>query len=160
MRTFLVLLAVSSACLFGQEKQKYSGDGYVYYGLDTPVGGGLTEAMTMGAGVDAILYKGIGLGLDLGYQYPRGYFRGGVGLLSVNGAYHLQNVLDRGRFVPFVTAGYGLAFREGHLNLYNFGGGATYWFHRRVGARFEVRDYRHSSYGQYASTVRFGVSFR
>ena len=35
-----------------------------------------------------------------------------------------------------------------------------HWFHRHLGVRFELRDYRHKSYGDYAMALRFGLSFK
>ena len=142
-------------------ENRYSADGFAFFSVDRPAGASLGDIVTGGIGGEALLYKGLGFGLDLGYQFPPAHPADGVGLLSVNGCYHLMdNRLDRGRFVPFVTGGYGLAFRSGRLNLYNFGGGATYWFHRHLGVRFELRDYRHKSYGDYAMALRFGLSFK
>ena len=92
----------------------------------------------------------------MGYWFPRGAFAAGIGLLSVNGAYHLVNREERGRFVPFVTAGYTLGFRARTRNYFNWGGGATYWFSRRVGMRVEVRDLRPRDRYSH-TTVRFGV---
>jgi len=45
------------------------------------------------------------------------------------------------------------------LNMFNYGGGAKYWFHRRIGFRAELRDFRTRG-GQYVLALRFGLTFR
>jgi hypothetical protein len=135
-----------------------SGDGYVFFSLDKSVAASFADGFTVGLGGDALFYKGCGAGFDLGYLFPRRSVGDGIGLVSLNGTYHLRNRIAAGRFEPFAVAGYGLAFRSGHLNLYDLGGGATYWFYRHLGARIELRDYRSPRYGEYDFTFRFGLA--
>jgi len=61
----------------------------------------------------------------------------------------------------FVTGGYTLMFRSGHLNLFNFGGGLNYWLSCRLGARIELRDhvYSASSASAHCWGFRFGLAF-
>ena len=60
-----------------------------------------------------------------------------------------------------MIGGYSLIFRSGHENLANFGGGFNYWFHSRLGARFEFRDQMNTTgtIGHFWG-VRFGLAFR
>jgi hypothetical protein len=109
--------------------------------------GGVTSfgntAMTLQAsgGLEAILFKGIGAGADIGALTIRQCIIDcGVGIFSPNGYYHF--VHRKGASLdPFVTAGYTRLFRAGHANLFNFGGGVNFWFNRHLGLRLEARDH-------------------
>lgn len=94
-----------------------------------------------GGGGEARIYKGLSAGAELGYLHPAKEFGEGFGLFSTNGAYRFWTSSPSQRVVPFLTAGYSLAFREGTANLSNFGGGADFWFHDRAALRLEVRDH-------------------
>ena len=152
--SILVFGLILSATAAGQ-----TGAGHVFLSLDRPSRADLADLMTVGAGGEWLLYKGIGVGGDLGYQFSRRAAGNGVGLASLNGSYHFMDPDRLGRLVPFVTAGYAIAFRSGHLNMFNYGGGAKYWFHRRIGFRAELRDFRARG-GQYVLALRFGLTFR
>jgi hypothetical protein len=119
-------------------------------------------AMTLhlGLGGEAVVGKGIGVGAEIGALGPRQHFSDAVvGLFSPNGYYHFVHD-KKVRIDPFVTGGYSLLFRSGHINLFNFGGGATYWFHRHLGARFEFRDHVYTSGGTlHYWGFRMGLSF-
>jgi hypothetical protein len=110
------------------------------------VGGAFSDGeragvLHFGGGGEARIYKGLSAGAELGYLHPTGEFRDGFGLFSANGAYRFWTSSSSQRVVPFVTAGYSLAFRDGTANLANFGGGVDYWFHDRAALRLEVRDH-------------------
>ncbi len=150
------LLVVISAAAFGQ-----SSAGYVFFGPGK-VGAGADGTMNFGAGVDAVIGKGIGVGAELGAISPWDCFTDCVmGMFSPNASYHFLRGADR-RADPFVTAGYTLMFRNGRANLFNFGGGANYWFARHIGVRAELRDHVYfNSYGNvHFWGARFGVAFR
>ena len=121
----------------GNPETKYNGDGYVFYGVGQPPGGGAT-LQQIGGGGEGFLYKGLAAGAELGYQYSTEGFSYGIGILSLNGSYHFGRSR---KVVPFVTGGYSLAFRGGHANLYNFGGGVTWWIAKHIGVRVDARDY-------------------
>ncbi len=151
----LLLITLSAAAL-GQ-----SSAGYAFFApgkLNT--GGGGT--MHFGAGVDAIVGKGIGVGAEIGAISPWDCFSDCVtGMFSPNVSYHFLRGADR-RADPFVTAGYTLMFRNGTANLFNFGGGTNYWFARRFGLRAEFRDhvYFNGNSNAHFWGVRFGLAFR
>jgi hypothetical protein len=94
-------------------------------------------------------------------MYPSGGFTYGIGILSVNGGYHF-NRARQSKLSPFVTAGYSLAFREGHENLFNFGGGVTWWVASHIGIRAEFRDYVWPCYYRVYHSPQFhlALSFR
>jgi hypothetical protein len=119
-----------------------------------------TMTLQFGAGGEAVLWKGVGLGAEVGALGARQGFSDSVmGVFSPNGYYHFKHAKDT-KVDPFVTAGYTLLFRSGHANLANFGGGLTYWFNR-LGARLEVRDQLNTT-GTITHFwgVRFGLAFR
>ncbi len=148
----------------GEFEQDHHGQGYLFFGpggMLTPWG--RTGNAHFGGGGEALLYKGIGVGFEGGYFTPWRNFGAGLGLASVNGSYHFGNGR---RLSPFVTGGYSLAFREGHANLVNVGGGINWWAKERIGLRLEFRDhiYResHSRNTEYIHFVsgRIGFAFR
>jgi len=157
--TLGLLLAVGTAGLgelFAGEPG-YNGHGYLYYGAAfTPEE--FEAQNTFGAGGEALVYEGLGLGGELGYTFPRYGFEYGFGLASANASYHFVN--GGRRFAPFLTGGYSVAFRDGALNLFNYGAGANVWFSDRAGVRFEVRNYQHPRWGQFQLALRLGLTFR
>jgi opacity protein-like surface antigen len=148
----LVLLMLQAA--FAQET-KNGGQGYVFFapGVASPGGDGTAH---IGVGGE-LLFKGFGIGPELGYLTPVQSFGNGLGVFSPNLSYHFRT----GKTEPFVTGGYSLFFRDGHAHGYNFGGGLNRWFTDRMGVRVEVRD---NVLAEYRDThfwgFRFGLSFR
>jgi len=148
----------------GNEGVEHRGQGYVFFAP----GGILAEETQVGTahfggGGEFLLYKGIGIGSEAGYLTPWRNFSNGIGLVSVNGSYHF---LRNGKVSPFVTAGYSVAFRSGHVNLVNFGGGINWWVRERIGIRLEVRDNMYSespfdgTHRIHYLGGRIGLSFR
>jgi hypothetical protein len=153
---FAFLLVMAAACAVAQ-----SSNGYVFVAP-----GGVTSyghtAMTLhfGGGLDAIVYKGIGLNAELGALGPREDLGASVGVFSAGGAYYFRHAREL-KLEPFVNGGYSLMFRQGHENLFYCGGGVNYWLARRVGLRFELRDHVDTRYqAVHFWGVRFGISFR
>jgi hypothetical protein len=151
--------AVSVAAQPEIEKEHH-GQGYFFFAPGGIFEGGYHVGTAhFGGGGEVLPYKGIGIGAEAGYLTPWRDFSQGIGLASVNGSYHFM----RNRSVsPFVTAGYSLAFREGHANLFNFGGGVNWWFADRVGVRLEFRDHIYT-YGTHRADYlggRIGFAFR
>lgn len=136
----LILLAMMSG-----------GQGYFFFGP------GSSTALHLGGGGEAYIYKGLAAGGEIGYLFPRSGFGYGVGLLSANGSYHF-NRGTHWKIQPFVTGGYTLAFRSGAVNLWNAGGGLTYWMSNRAGLRVEFREYRDWRHGLHE--LRVGLSLR
>jgi hypothetical protein len=112
----------------------------------------------VGAGFEGVFGNGAGVGAEIGYVTPLRRWDSGLGLFSLNGAYHFKN---SSKVVPFVTGGYSGFFRSGYANGFNFGGGVNYWVKERVGLRFEFRDQvpGNTDAGHFYG-VRFGVTFR
>ena len=153
--TFLLALAPMAA-LAADSEEPYRGNGSLFYGPGRAPGGGSLQQI--GIGGEGFVYKGLAVGADIGYEFPSEGFSYGIGLLSVNGSYHL-NHRRHAKLSPFVTGGYTLAFRGGHANLANFGGGVTWWMAEHVGLKMEMRDYVWPG-GQHSPQAMVGVSFR
>src|SRR5579863_2461659 len=125
----LVLLTSFGICTEANAQNR-SWEGYGYFGAHSSPGN-FGDLISIGAGADGFLYRGLAAGADLGYMFPPASAGNGIGLLSVNPSYHFVNKERTNRIVPFITGGYGLAFRSGTANLANFGGGVTLWFIER-----------------------------
>ena len=139
---------------FAQETKDVA-EGYVFFapGVEIPGGEGLAH---MGVGGE-VLFKGIGIGPEIGYLTPIRSFGDGIGVFSPNVSYHFGN----GKVSPFVTGGYSLFFRSGHANGFNFGGGVNYWVSNRAALRFEFRDNVIPEHNDvHFLAFRFGLSFR
>jgi hypothetical protein len=114
--------------------------------------------MSLGGGGEAFVYKGLAVGGDISYLFSGSRIANGMGLASANASYHFVGLDPNGRWIPFVTGGYSVAFRDGAASLANYGGGVTYWFKPHWGARVEVRNYQSAAAS--LVSVRFGLSFR
>ncbi len=147
---------------FASTVQAQSSNGYLFF---APGGitccGYTTMTLHFGAGGEAILGKGIGLGAEIGALGTRtGFEHSAVGIFSPNGYYHFIHGPGI-RADPFLTGGYTLLFRSGHENLFNVGGGLNYWFHRRLGVRLEFRDHVDTDgTSLHYWGFRFGLAFR
>jgi hypothetical protein len=134
-----------------------SGQGYVFFAPGGIVGDGNSiSTFHVGGGGEGLLYKGFGIGGEIGYLTPWQYVGSGIGIASADGSYHFNRT---SKVSPFITGGYSVAFREGHINLINFGGGVNYWFRKRMGLRVEFRDHMDLHNDHYVSG-RIGLSFR
>jgi hypothetical protein len=135
---FALLCLLYPASAFAQDIQpNESTRGYVFAGLGSV--NGEDNILHVGGGTELRFYKGLGMGLELGYAGPTCCMGEGIGTLSIDGQYTFGGSVRKLR--PFLTGGYTLAFRDGHANALNFGGGVHYWFSRRVGLRLEFRDH-------------------
>ena len=156
----LLISLLASAIALPAAAQDYKATGYGYFGTGATNGSDFGQILNIGGGGEAMLYKGLAVGADLGYLGDRQRFQDeGFGLFSPGVGYHFMT--RSSRVVPFATGGYSLAFRNGTANMFHYGGGVTYWFRPRLGLRMEVRDYRFADYpADHATVVRVGFSFR
>ena len=163
MRNLIVSLLwifCAAGTTFGQTATERRGQGYVFI---APSGftSGATAGLHFGGGGEGLVYKGLGVGGELGYAAPFERFNSGLGVASINGSYHFKNATASGKLVPFVTGGYSLLFRSATANAFNFGGGVNYWFKERVGLRVEFRGHvPQSSEISRIYGFRVGLSFR
>jgi hypothetical protein len=158
--TGIFLLALVPGLALGQSSDRRSGWGYGYGGVGGTTGDFSDSFYNFGGGGEALIYKGFGVGADLGYVAPTGGISEGVGAFSVNGAYHFGGRNPDRKVVPFVTGGYSLLFREGAVSGGNIGGGVQYWASDRLGMRFEVRNIIVSSDSPHFVGLRVGLTFR
>jgi hypothetical protein len=121
-------------------------------------GGNTSFRAGLGGGGEIAIGKGFSAGPELGFIAPRtGRFRDTVmGLGALNGYYHFRPD-SRVKFDPYASMGYSVLFRDGHVNLFNYGGGLTYWVREDLGFRTEFRDRTGS--GIHLWSFRVGVSF-
>jgi hypothetical protein len=155
----VLLSLLAPAAAFGQTQQRYSGDWFAFFSADRPSYGSFADLLGVGFGGERLIYKGLGIEGDVAYEFPRGFASQGIGLASLNGTYHFVNRDTPRKLVPFVTVGYAIAFRTGHANAVDYGGGVNFWFHRHFGLRAEVRGV--SSRDDFNLVgLRLGLSFR
>ncbi|MDX2154067.1 MAG: hypothetical protein SFV54_25230 [Bryobacteraceae bacterium] len=157
MTRCIILLTLAAAALPAQTpaaSERYNGNSYAYATL-----GGCQHGYFLagaGGGGEAFLWKGVSLGADASYQT----FNDGLhfGLAQVQGGYHFINRRRSAKWDPFVTAGFGVGFRDGVASAGNLGGGFTYWFRDKIGLRFEGR--AQGVGGEVIVAARIGISFR
>lgn len=139
-----------------QEREKNYGQGYAYVAPGgSTCDGNTLSTVQFGGGGEALFYKGVGIGGDIGYLAPTRGLGDGIGMFSLNGVYQANG---SSRITPFVTGGFTLAFRSGTANGFNLGGGIHYWFSDRQGLRLEFRD--HLLMDCHFWQFRIGVDFR
>lgn len=122
---------------WGQTPDRHAGEGYLFFGE------GATSPATvhLGIGGEGFVYRGLGVGAEVGYAGPWSDFTAnGVGLSSAGLSYHFRPSREHPRVEPFVTTGYTLFFRHGTASGVNFGGGVNIWLKEHAALRLEVRD--------------------
>jgi hypothetical protein len=144
----------------GKNELRATGQGYVFFAPGATVQRGSSLGLAQfGGGGEALVYKGVGIGGELTYVTPWSDYGAGVLLGSLDGSYHFAR---NRKISPFLTGGYSLAFRQGYVNLVNFGGGVNCWVTRKVGVRLEFRDHinRNDWITSHYLSARMGISFR
>lgn len=157
----ICIVVLLPALAMGQDPDRTkAGRGYGFFSPGIAFGGGSSMGfLHFGGGGEVGLYQGLGLGAELGYLAPWRYMNEGVGMLSINGLYRFEK--PGAKVAPFITGGYSLLFRSGHLNAINFGGGVDYWFVDRAAIRLEIRDHVSPKYfSDHLIQGRFGFVFR
>src|SRR5262245_13107516 len=113
------------------------------------------SSVHVGIGGETTIYKALNLGAELGAVRFDG---GAAAILSAGITYQFLNASRSGNVVPFATFGASLAAPGGPFPGVNFGGGTNYWFHDRMGVRFEFRD--HAFQGGQLYEARVAFTFR
>jgi hypothetical protein len=151
------------------EDSSYSADAYAQFGIGgCSIGVGNWISIGCGAvlnvvgGGEGFVYRGLAVGGEGGYGWISGAFKDGAGMFSVNPSYHFQGQGRSRPLVPFITAGYSMLFRDGHVNGFNAGGGVTWWVGAHFGVRFEGRIHHFGAgpLGAIVYNFRIGPSFR
>lgn len=163
----LVLITISLLGLplaaAAQESEYSPLRAYILYGNAFRGFPGGPQKHNIGMGGDLVVWKGLGVGLEVGLHIKGGgEVIGGPSWydgddywnqedeecdcevsLSANGSYHFAPSRILPQLEPFVTAGYSVATRSGPaygFHFFNYGGGINYWFSRETALRLEVRD--------------------
>jgi hypothetical protein len=161
MRFFF--LALTLVCCGAANAQNTRG--YIFFapGAESAQGdsGGSVHAYGMGGGGELLLSPHFGVGAEIGAFVPGAgkVSNGVVGIFSTNGYAHILR--DRA-FDPYITGGYSLLFRDFTANGGNFGVGANYWFHERLGLLIEGRDHVatvHNTSNHFWE-IRIGLTFQ
>lgn len=155
----ILFTGLMSFAIAAQTTSEHRGQGYAF--VATGGYSDSTATLHFGVGGEGLVYKGLGVGGEIGYLAAARQLDSGFGVLSPNISYHFLNASKSGKVVPFVTGGYSLFFRSGVAHGVNFGGGINYWFKERVGLRLEFRDHipAHGDLGHFYG-VRIGLAFR
>ena len=153
----IVFLAGIQGLAFGQTTDTPKGFGYVFGGVGGNGNSNSDVLVTFGGGGEGLVYKGLGIGGEVGYLSTGRSLDNGIGLGSANISYHFNR---SAKLQPFVTGGGSLAFRGFSAGGGNVGGGVQYWMNRHLGLRFEGRSYIFSSDSPHTLVFRVGLSFR
>jgi len=155
----VVLLMAPSELVAAQAMSEHRGYGYVFVapGIATD-GVGAVATLHAGVGGERFVYRGLGIGGEIGYASALLAPSVGAGVVSVNSSYNFRR---DSKLAPFVTGGYSLLFRSGAANVANFGGGINYWFRERLGLRLELRDhFAVQNTSVHGVGLRIGLAFR
>ena len=154
----LLGLAIVPASAFAQKGEMPRGWGYGFGAIGSSSGSFGHTTFHVGGGGERLLYKGLGLGGEIGYLAATENSGDGFGLASANVSYHFGKAGQK--LTPFITGGASIAFRSGAAGGGNFGGGVQYWMKDRVALRFEFRDHILSSDSPHFYGFRVGLAFR
>jgi hypothetical protein len=160
MRRLVMVVSIllgAQVVALGQTASEPRGWGYGFGGV-VGTSEGPAALLHVGGGGEGLVYKGLGLGAEIGYLSPFQDLGEGIGILSTNVGYHF--VKPNHKLVPFITGGFSLAFKHGASGGGNFGGGVQYWMRPHLGLRFEFRDHVFSSDNPHLYGFRVGLSFR
>ena len=138
--TIALLLSLSVSAT-AQTPDQHRGQGYLFFAPGVAKSGfGSRAIVHIGGGGEGLIYKGLGIGAELGDMFPWSNFYDWLAVGSVNMSYHFSPRTKSRKLEPFVAGGYTLFARHGVSSGSNFGGGVNYWLVERAALRFEVRD--------------------
>ena len=167
--TALLLIALSLSAM-AQTSNGSRGQGYLFFApgvaihnrrLPPPAPGQTTRATVhIGGGGEGFVYKGLGVGAELGAVGPwSGFEDEAFGVGSVNLSYHFPPSGKERKLEPFVSLGYTLFFRAGVTHGGHAGFGLNRWLNKNVALRFEIRDDVEGGHGHLLG-FRIGVTLR
>jgi hypothetical protein len=137
----------------------HHGQGYLFIAPGVYIGNAESiSTLHAGGGGEVLVYRGLGLGAEVGGIAALTESGGGLWLFSANGSYSFAR---QSRVSPFLTGGYSSVGGRGQRNLVNFGGGVNYWFQEGKGIRLELRDHIYADgTGRHLLGFRIGFAFR
>jgi hypothetical protein len=153
----IVFLVLIQGLAYGQTTNEHRAWGYVFGGIGGRSNSNSEVVGTVGGGGEALISKGAGVGGEIAYLSRGNNFSNGIGIASVNFAYHFNRAA---KLQPFVTGGGSLALQSGAAGGGNVGGGVQYWMNQHLGLRFEGRSYIFASDSPHTFVFRVGLSFR
>jgi hypothetical protein len=123
---------------------------------------GTQSAYAAGGGIEQLLPKQFGAGLDLQALIPgSGKANRTIGVASFDGSFH---PIFKPTWDLFVTGGYSFIFRDFTANGFNFGGGVNYWVRENKGVTLELREVAGKHTPQLLENhyleIRIGITFR
>jgi hypothetical protein len=158
----ILVLVFISAIASAQSPDVRRGWGYGFIAVGGTAGDGSVFTFTYGGGGERLIYRGLGLGAELGNVTPISDVGHGLGIFSANASYSF-GASDRSRkTVPFVTGGYSVKFRDDDDSGpgLNIGAGVQFWESDRLGVRLEFRDHHFFKGALNFYGVRVGITFR
>jgi hypothetical protein len=156
---FVILLVVLLPLAAAAQSKDHHGQGYFFVAPTTTTAGGF--GLHIGGGGEGLVYKGLGVGGEIGYIGAARELNRGIGVLSPNVSYNFTNASRSGKFAPFVTGGYTLLVGSDALHAVNVGGGVNWWFKDHLGLRLEFRDHVATQFGStHIFGFRIGLAFR
>src|SRR5262245_58801574 len=167
--TAQLLIALSLPAL-AQTSNSSRGQGYLFFAPGVAKGNsrlppeapGQTAraSIHIGGGGEGFVYKGIGLGAEIGAVGPWSDFGDNAfGMGSANLSFHFLPGASERKLEPFVSIGYTLFFRAGVTHGVNAGVGINQWLNKKVALRFEVRDNVEGGHGHLIG-FRIGVTLK
>lgn len=138
----MLVVLLGAATLPAQTVEESRGQGYLFIAP-----GAITDvhasrgSIHFGAGAEFALWNNFGVGAELGRLSAWRAFGDGIGVGSFDVNYQPRR---SSRFSPFATTGYTVAIRNGHVNYFNYGIGAHYWYSKHQAIRLEFRDHLNS----------------
>jgi hypothetical protein len=137
-KTRVSLLCASVGLLMGipaRASAQVRSDAYVYAGPGGVSGSWAPAgaAIVAGGGGEWLVASGLGVGGEAGIFKT-------LGVVSLNGSWHVGQRSHETGLQPFVTSGYTHMEGEGGFSAWNAGGGVIVWGHHR-GLRLEFRDH-------------------
>lgn len=160
--TTLLLIALSLSAS-AQTSNRSRGQGYLFFAPGAAMDNSRLPSgasFHIGGGGEAFVYKGLGVGAEIGAVGPLSDFSNHYfGLGSVNLSYHFLPSATESKLEPFVSLGYTLFFRAGVTHGGHAGFGLNRWLNKNVALRFEIRDNVEGGHGHLIG-YRIGVTLR
>ena len=145
---------------------QYHGQGYIFFTMGASAAYGEQFVDGGGFGGEGFLYKGLGLGFELGFAHNE--HGGTTAVPSMDVSYHFYGNRARARFDPFVLGGISGEFPtidQGRgAPAANIGGGVNLWLQNHAALRLEFREhvsrYGGGDLGPSYLAFRVGIWFR
>jgi hypothetical protein len=153
-----VVTGVASAQSTSERRMR----GYAFVAPGGTAGDGSAFTIHYGGGAEGLVFRGLGLGAELGNVSPMGIDAGNLGIFSMNLSYNFGARGSSRGAAPFVTGGYSLRFADDEETVsgINLGAGVQYWATDRLGMRIEFRDHHFSRGVLNFYGVRVGLALR